>query len=84
MENMQGLSQMEILRFKLRLDGKMMLLIYQKYYSSSDRSLNFLTQLVLQVSVAWVTALLKYVPRKRMIPVKSDIGDTSSFHCTYI
>lgn len=84
MENMQGPSQMEILWFKFRLDGKMMLQIYKKFYSSSDKSLDFLTQLVLQVSVAWVTARLKHVPLKKKITIKSHMSNTSRCHCIYI
>lgn len=84
MENMQGLSQMEILRFKFRLDGNMMLQIYKKFYLSSDRSLYFLTQLVLQVSVTRVTVWLKHVPLKKKITIKFDMDNPSRFHCIYI
>lgn len=52
---------MEIPGFKSKLDGKIMLQIYKKFYSSSARSLSFLTQLVLQFSVALVTAQFKHV-----------------------
>jgi len=62
----------------------MMFQIYKNFYSYSDRSLNFLTQLVLQLSVAWVTAQLKSVPLEKKVTVKSDMGNTSMFHCIYI
>lgn len=41
-----------------------MLQIYKKFYSSSDRRLGFLTQLFLQVTVAWVTVWLTHAPLK--------------------
>lgn len=56
---------MEIPGFKSKLDGKIMLQIYKKFYSSSARSLGFLTQLVLQFSVALVTAQFKHVFLKK-------------------
>lgn len=46
MESVCVLSQVVILILKFRLDGKMMFHIYKKAYSSSDRRVNVLTQLV--------------------------------------
>lgn len=84
MEDVKDLSQMEILRFKFLLDGKMMLQIYKNPINPLKGVLIFWLSSFCRSVLPGLQYSSSIHFKKKKIIFKSDMGNSSRFHCIYI